>query len=92
MKAITFGFALMALAVSGAEFEPALKGEVSITGPTTVRVDRRIDEFLKKRFNRYDYYCGTKAEDDGDGAYLHYAALREDEQLDDLTLVAAKII
>lgn len=58
----------------------------------TVRVDRRIDEFLKKRFNRYDYYCGTKAEDDGDGAYLHYVALREDEQLDDLTLVAAKII
>ena len=58
----------------------------------TVRVDRRIDEFLKKRFNRYDYYCGTKAEDSGDGAYLHYAALREDEQLDDLTLVAAKII
>ena len=49
MKAITFGFALIALAVSGAEFEPALKGEVSITGPTTVRVDRRIARDLPIR-------------------------------------------
>ncbi len=57
----------------------------------TVRVDRRIDDFLKKHFNRYDYYCGTKADDLADNIYLYYTALREDEQLDDLTLVAAKI-
>lgn len=57
----------------------------------TVRVDRRIDAFLQKHFNRYDYYCGTKAADLEDNIYLHYSFLREDEQLDDLTLVAAKI-
>lgn len=58
----------------------------------TVRVDRRIDAFLKERFNRYDYYCSNKADELADNVYLHYSFLREDEQLDDLTLVAAKII
>ena len=57
-----------------------------------VRVDRRIDAFLKTHFNRYDYYCGTKDDSLADNIYLYYSALREDEQLDDLTLVAAKII
>lgn len=57
----------------------------------TVRVDRRIDAFLKEHFNRYDYYCGTKADELADNIYLHYSFLREDEQLDDLTLVAAKL-
>ena len=42
MKTITFGFALMALAVAGATFEPAMKGEVSITGPATARVERHL--------------------------------------------------
>ncbi len=57
----------------------------------TVRVDKRIDAFLKEHFNRYDYYCSSKADDLADNIYLHYSFLREDEQLDDLTLVAAKI-
>ncbi len=58
----------------------------------TVRVDRRIDAFLKEHFNRYDYYCSSKAEELADSVYLRYNYLREDEQLDDLTLVAAKLI
>ena len=58
----------------------------------TVRVDRRIDAFLKEHFNLYEYYCSSKAEDLSDNVYLHYSFLREDEQLDDLTLLAAKII
>ena len=57
-----------------------------------MRVDKRIDAFLKTHFNRYDYYCGTKDDSLADNIYLYYSALREDEQLDDLTLVAAKII
>lgn len=57
----------------------------------TVRVDRRIDAFLKEHFNRYDYYCSSKADDLADSLYLYYNYLLEDEQLDDLTLVAAKI-
>lgn len=57
----------------------------------TVRVDRRIDAFLKEHFNLYDYYCSSKADELADNVYLHYSFLREDEQLDDLTLLAAKI-
>ena len=58
----------------------------------TVRVDRRIDAFLKEHFNLYEYYCSNKADDLADNVYLHYSYLREDEQLDDLTLLAAKIV
>ncbi|MBO7123444.1 MAG: SpoIIE family protein phosphatase [Treponema sp.] len=57
----------------------------------TVRVDRRIDAFLKEHFNLYDYYCSNKDDEQADNIYLHYSFLREDEQLDDLTLLAAKI-
>ena len=57
----------------------------------TVRVDRRIDAFLKEHFNLYDYYCSNKDDEQADNVYLHYSFLREDEQLDDLTLLAAKI-
>jgi hypothetical protein len=58
----------------------------------TVRVDRRIDAFLKEHFNLYEYYCSNKDDEQADNVYLHYSYLREDEQLDDLTLLAAKII
>ena len=67
-------------------YKPQDAGEKDV-----VRVDRRIDAFLKEHFNRYDYYCASKADDLADNIYLHYSFLREDEQLDDLTLVAAKI-
>ena len=42
MKRIVYGCLMFALATAGATFEPAVKGEVSITGLATVRVDRRI--------------------------------------------------
>ena len=54
-----------------------------------VRVDRKIDAFLKQHFNRYDFYCATQR-DDGDTNYLYYTHLKEDEQLDDLTLIALR--
>ena len=54
-----------------------------------VRVDRKIDAFLKAHFNRYDFYCASQR-DTGDTNYLYYTHLKEDEQLDDLTLVALK--
>jgi hypothetical protein len=40
----------------------------------------------------YEYYCSNKDDEQADNVYLHYSYLREDEQLDDLTLLAAKII
>jgi hypothetical protein len=55
----------------------------------TVRVDRKIDAFLKQHFSRYDYYCSSVS-DTGEEGYIYYTNLKEDEQLDDLTLVAVK--
>lgn len=59
------------------------------TDMDTVRVDRNIDSFLKQHFNRYDYYCASQ-NDTGETNYLYYTSLKEDEQLDDLTLLAVQ--
>lgn len=56
-----------------------------------VRVDKKIDAYLKKCFNKYDYYCTNQQEIGEESSYLYYTNLREDEQLDDLTLVAVKM-
>ena len=56
----------------------------------TVVVDKRIDAFLKDHFALYDYYCSGKGEVDEESNYLEYTGIAEDEQLDDLTLLAVK--
>jgi hypothetical protein len=56
-----------------------------------VKVDRKIDAFLQRHFNRYDYYC-SRQRDTGDLNYVYYTHLKEDEQLDDLTLVAVRYL
>jgi hypothetical protein len=61
-----------------------------VTAADTVRVDKKIDTFLHEHFNRYDYYCGAKKEDSSASNYLEYTFLKEDEQLDDLTLLAVR--
>lgn len=55
----------------------------------TVTVDKRIDSFLKEHFSLYDYYCANRVDTDEEN-YLEYTNLAEDEQLDDLTLLAVK--
>ena len=62
-----------------------------VTANDLVRVDKKIDAYLKKCFNRYDYYCTNQQEIGEESSYLYYTNLREDEQLDDLTLVAVKM-
>jgi hypothetical protein len=62
----------------------------NVTASDTVRVDKKIDAFLHDHFNRYDYYCSTRKEDTSSSNYLEYLFLREDEQLDDLTLLAVR--
>ena len=57
------------------------------TEADTVRVDRNIDHFLKAHFNRYDFYCAQQL-DSGETNYVYYTHLKEDEQMDDLTLLA----
>jgi len=53
----------------------------------TVRVDRKIDAFLKKTFNHYDKYCSDQM-DMQESNYLYYVNINEDAQADDLTLLA----
>lgn len=55
-----------------------------------VQVDKKIDEFLQKHFNRYADYCSNKKEHLQSPEYLYYTYSVEDEQYDDLTLVAIK--
>ncbi len=61
-----------------------------VTAADMVRVDRKVDAFLQKHFNLYDFYCANKSDNPDDLSYLYYTYLKEDEQLDDLTLVAVK--
>ncbi len=56
-----------------------------------VKVDKQIDEFLSRYFNMYDYYAAKKSENAENGInYIDYDEMQEDEQSDDLTLLAIK--
>ncbi len=63
-------------------------GEIEIQGDA-VRVDRKIDAFLKKYFEGYSRYCSRQI-DMEEGNYIYYADLNEDPQADDLTLLAVR--
>ncbi len=56
-----------------------------------VRADKKIDSFLKEHFNRYDFYCSRQLPVDAESNYIQYTNVTEDDQLDDLTLVAIQI-
>lgn len=64
--------------------------EPSVLKTDTVRVDKKIDAFLKEHFNLYSRYCGTVNAVSDESNYLEYTFLKEDEQLDDLTLLAVR--
>ena len=56
-------------------------------------VDKKIDKFLQLYFNKYDYVCANKIEHpnpDLENEYVYYTSIKEEEQTDDLTLVAIK--
>lgn len=60
----------------------------------TVTVDKKVDAFLEKYFDQYNYYCSNKKEHpkkDYVDEYIIYEKLLEDEQFDDLTIIALKI-
>lgn len=57
-----------------------------------IKIDKKIDEFLLKYFNMYDYYAAHKSEDSAGSNYVDYDQMLEDEQSDDLTLLAIKRI
>ena len=55
-----------------------------------IKIDKKIDEFLLKYFNMYDYYAANKTEDSAGVNYVDYDQMLEDEQSDDLTMLAIK--
>ena len=54
-----------------------------------LRIDRKIDAFLKKTFSLYDYYCKDQV-DMEEQNYIYYVNVNEDPQADDLTIFAVK--
>jgi len=57
-----------------------------------IKVDKKIDEFLKNYFNLYDFYASSKEDNATSAGYVDYNFMQEDEQSDDLTLLAIKRI
>ena len=55
-----------------------------------VVVDRVVDDFLKQVFHQYSTYFGNPVESSMELDYRQYAFVKEDDQYDDLTLLAIK--
>lgn len=55
-----------------------------------VQVDAKIDDFLNKHFLQYNDYCAYKKPHPEFKEYLYYTEVCEDDQYDDLTLIAIK--
>ena len=55
-----------------------------------IKIDKKIDEFLQTHFNGYDMYAAGKVENPDTPNYFDYEKLLEDEQSDDLTLLAVR--
>ena len=55
-----------------------------------IKVDRRIDQFLQAHFSLYGFYAGNREDIPGEPNYIDYNIVQEDEQSDDLTLLAIK--
>ena len=70
------------------DLDGKMKTVIQVSGDG-IKIDRKIDAFLQKYFNRYDYYCVNKV-DEGETNYVYYTGVSEDVQADDLTLLAIK--
>ena len=55
-----------------------------------IKVDKKIDEFLEKYFSEYPVYAAKKTENPTMPNYVDYEQIEEDEQSDDLTMLAIK--
>jgi serine phosphatase RsbU (regulator of sigma subunit) len=58
--------------------------------PHKVLADKKVDAFLKKHFLQYKNYCMWKEEESANSAYIYYLGLSEDNQYDDITLLAVQ--
>ena len=55
-----------------------------------VQVDAKVDDFLNKHFLQYNEYCAYRKPHSEFNEYLYYTEVFEDDQYDDLTLIAIK--
>lgn len=55
-----------------------------------VKVDRKIDEFLRLHFKEYSVWCMDRSDIENQPTHLYYNGILEDPQYDDLTLIAIK--
>ncbi len=55
-----------------------------------IYVDKVVDSFLKKTFLAYDKYFGKPLPDDPESDYREYSHIKEDDQYDDLTILAIR--
>ncbi|MCR4742565.1 MAG: SpoIIE family protein phosphatase [Treponema sp.] len=55
-----------------------------------IEIDKEIDAFLSTYFNLYDFYSNKKEDSVEKANFLNYELITEDEQGDDLTLLAVK--
>jgi len=62
----------------------------SATNFDTVIVDKAVDKFLNKHFLQYPNYCLNREPHPEYDEYLYYTNIRQDEQYDDLTILAIK--
>jgi len=85
----TVSEAVMALASLEKVFR--LYKSPSVQTTDYIKIDKKIDEFLSKYFNMYEFYAAKKSENTENGInYIDYDEMQEDEQSDDLTLLAIK--
>ena len=55
-----------------------------------IHIDKKIDGFLQNYFVQYGVYFKHKDEEKEDADYSYYSHLKEDEQYDDLTILAVR--
>lgn len=53
-----------------------------------IAVDRIVVDFLRAHFRQFDQFFGHPVGQDNDAEYLQFSHLREDEQFDDITMLA----
>jgi hypothetical protein len=53
-------------------------------------VDRKVDAFLKERFDQYRSYCSQTKDYPEHPEYMYYTHVKEDDQYDDLTILGIR--
>jgi hypothetical protein len=62
----------------------------SAGGADTVKVDPKIDAFLQKHFNQYSRYFAHRLQSEEGVDLVEFSHLKEDDQYDDLTILALR--